>query len=145
MKVRSGHIRRLVRLSCVSVTLAVLALTWFALASARPDPDQLWRAIQDDLRAGRVEHAEAAMSRLLRLRPAAEEHWFVLARIALARGRECEALEALGHVGDAYPQAAVARAWERSIALRHRRARKAEEALLRAIRIDPRAPGRGAT
>ena len=62
------------------------------------------------------------MSRLLRLRPAADEHWFVLARITLARGRESEALEALGHVGDAYPQAAVAQYLRGAIALRHRRA-----------------------
>ena len=66
------------------------------------------------------------MGRLLQLRPASDKDWMVLGQIAIARGREAEALETLARVSDGYPLAAKARTWEGSIELRNQRARKAE-------------------
>ena len=120
-----------------SGALAVLALTLLVLVPAKPDPDHVWRSIQDDLKAGKLDRAEPAMGRLLRLRPATDEHWMVLGQIALARGRDAEALEHLARVSDDYPMAARARTWEGTIELKNQRARKAEAAFLQALRLDP--------
>ena len=122
----------------------MLALALLALAAAKPDPDRLWLSVQEDLKAGRLDRARAGMDRLLRLRPATDEHYLVLARLAMARGRDAEALEPLGHIGDGSPMGAWARTCEGKIALRNRRARKAEDALLRAVQLahDDPAPRR---
>ena len=37
------------------------------------DPDRLWRSANDDLRAGRLDRAEATLRRLLELHPAMED------------------------------------------------------------------------
>src|SRR5262245_60626448 len=89
-----------IRLAWTSGAVVVLALAMFALARAKPDPDQLWLSIQEDWQAGRLDRAQAAMNRLLRLRPATDEHHMMLAQLALARGRDAEALEHLAQVGD---------------------------------------------
>jgi Flp pilus assembly protein TadD len=118
--------------------MAALALV--ALAPAKPDPDRLWLSIQEDWKAGRLDHAQAAMTRLLRLRPATDDQWMVLGQLAMARGRDAEALESLARVSDGSPMAARARTFEGAIELRNRRARKAEDALLRAVRLNPDDP-----
>jgi tetratricopeptide (TPR) repeat protein len=118
----------------------VLALALFALARAKPDPDQFWLSIQEDWKAGRLDRAQAAMNRLLRLRPATDEHYMVLAQFAVARGRDAEALEHLARVGDGSPMAAKARTSEGQIELRNQRARRAKAAFLRAVRLDPGDP-----
>ena len=99
----------MIRLAWVSGAVVVLALALVALAPAKPDPDQLWLSVQEDWKAGRLERAEAAMNRLLRLRPATDEHWMVLGQLAMARGRDAKALEALARVSDGSPMAARAR------------------------------------
>ena len=106
-----------------------------------PDPDRLWLSIQEDWKAGRLDRAQAAMNRLLRLRPATEEHDMVLAQLAMARGQDAEALESLARVGDGSPMAVKARTLEGRIELRNRRARRAEAAFLRAVRLGPDDPG----
>ncbi len=129
-----------IRLAWVSGTVVVLSLALVVLASGKPDPDRLWLSIQEDWKAGRFDRAQAAMNRLLRLRPATDEHWMVLGQLAMARGRDAEALEALARVGDGFPMAPKARTWEGTIELRNHRARKAEEAFLKAARLDPDDP-----
>jgi tetratricopeptide (TPR) repeat protein len=130
----------MIRLACVSGAVAALAVALVALAPAKPDPDRLWLSIQEDWKAGRLDRAQAAMTRLLRLRPATVEDWMVLGQLAMARGRDAEALESLARVSDGSPMAARARTYEGAIELRNRRARKAEDALLRAVRLNPDDP-----
>ncbi len=110
------------------------------MVGAKPDPDRLWLSVQQDWKAGRLDRAAAAMNRLIRLRPATDEHYLVLAQLAMARGRDAEALEHLAHVGDGSPTAARARTLEGNIELRNQRARRAEGAFLRAVRLDPHDP-----
>jgi tetratricopeptide (TPR) repeat protein len=121
---------------------AVALVAALAGASAiffRPerDPDRLWRSASDDLRAGRLDRAEVTMRRLVELRPATEDDWFTMARLAMAKGRTDEALVNLSHVTDGHPMAAQARLWEGQLELRRQRARIAESALRRAIDINP--------
>jgi predicted Zn-dependent protease len=132
--------RNLTRLT-VALAVTVASGTAYAILK-RParDPDQLWHSIQQDLKAGKLDRAEAAMGRLLQLRPATDEHWMVLGQLAMVRGRDALALENLARISDEYPLAAKARTWEGSIELRSQRARKAEEAFLRAVRLDPHDP-----
>jgi predicted Zn-dependent protease len=130
----------IIRLAWACGTIVALALGLAALASAKPDPDRLWLSIQEDWKAGRLDRARDEMNRLLQIRPATDEHYMMLAQLAVARGRDAEALEPLAHVEDRSPMAAKARAWEGKIELRNRRARKAEQALLRAVRLDPEDP-----
>jgi tetratricopeptide (TPR) repeat protein len=134
----SSRIPGIIRLAWVPAAIVVLALAFVLLASARRDPDQLWRSIQEDVKAGRLDRAEAAMRRLLRLRPATDDQWLVLGQLAMARGRDGEALEHLARVSDGHPMAVRARTWEGTIELKNQRARKAEEAFLRALQLDPR-------
>src|SRR6202034_4069816 len=97
-------------------------------------------SVQEDWKAGRFDRAQAAMDQLLRLRPATDEHDMVLAQLAMARGRDAEALGHLARIGDGSPPAARARTLEGRIELRNRRARRAEAAFLRAVRLDPDDP-----
>ena len=140
MRVGSRRNPAIIRLAWGSGAVIVLALALFALAAGRPDPDRLWLSIQEDWKAGRLDRARAGMDRLLRLRPAADEHYLVLARLDMARGRDAEALEPLGHIADGSPMGAWARTCEGKIAIRNGRARKAEDALLRAVRLAPDDP-----
>ena len=130
----------IIRLAWISGAIVVLAMALFALARAKPDPDQLWLSVQEDWKAGRLDRAQAAMDRLLRLRPATDEDYMVLAQLAMARGRDAEALQHLAHIGDGSPMAARARTLEGRVELRSQRARRAEAAFLRAVRLDPDDP-----
>jgi predicted Zn-dependent protease len=127
-------------LAVAAVALAVLGTAYLIHGRHELDPDRLWRSIQADLKTGKLESAEASLTRLLQLRPPTDDQWLVLGQLAMARGRDAEALEDLAHVSDKYPLAARARTWEGTIELRNQRARKAEEALLRAVRLDPHDP-----
>jgi predicted Zn-dependent protease len=120
--------------------VVVLAAAGLVLATARPDPDRLRLSIRQDWMAGRLDRAEAAMRRLIALGPPTDDDWMMHGQIAMARGRDAEAREALARIGDGSPAAAKARAWEGQIELRNHRARKAEEALLRAVRLAPEDP-----
>jgi tetratricopeptide (TPR) repeat protein len=140
MRGRSRRNPAIIRLAWISGTVVVLALVLFAVARVKPDPDQLWLSVQEDWKAGRFDRAQAAMDQLLRLRPATDEHDMVLAQLAMARGRDAEALGHLARIGDGSPAAARARTLEGRIELRNRRARRAEAAFLRAVRLDPDDP-----
>jgi putative heme-binding domain-containing protein len=125
------------RWAVAAVVLATLGATWAILFRPESDPDRLWRSIQADLKTGDLDRAEASMTRLLQLRPATDDQWLVLGQLAMTRGRDSRALEYLARVSDGHPMAARARIWEGSIELRNQRARRAEAAFLRALRLDP--------
>jgi cytochrome c-type biogenesis protein CcmH/NrfG len=130
----------IIRLAWVCGAVVVLAFALVAVTPAKPDPDRLWLSIQEDWKAGRLDRAQAAMNQLLRLRPATDDHWMMLGQLAIARGRDAQALEFLACVGDGSAMACRARTWQGEIELRNRRARKAEDALLKALRLDPDDP-----
>ena len=62
------------------------------------------------------------MRRLLALRPATEDDWFMMAQLTMATGRTDEAIDNLAHVSDDHPAAAQARLWEGQLQLRRQRA-----------------------
>ena len=68
LRLQSDHGRR-------SPSQFVAALAGACAVVSRPerDPDRLWRSVSDDLRAGRLDRAEATMRRLVELRPATED------------------------------------------------------------------------
>jgi thioredoxin-like negative regulator of GroEL len=117
--------------------VAALAGACAIVARSEVDPDRLLRSANDDLRAGRLDRAETTMRRLVELRPATEDCWFTMARIAMAAARTNDALLDLSHVTDGHPMAAQARLWEGQLELRRQRARAAESSLRRAIDLDP--------
>ena len=129
------------RLAWRSGMVAALAVALVALAHAKPDPDRLWLSVQEDWKAGRLDRAQAAMDRLHKIRPATDDHWMMLGQLAMARGRDAEALEALARVSDGSAMAGRARWSEGKIELKNRHARKAEAALLRAVQLAPDDPG----
>jgi tetratricopeptide (TPR) repeat protein len=129
-----------IRLAWVFGTVVVLALALVALATAKPDPDKLRLSIEEDWKAGRLDRARAAMDRLIRLRPPTDDDWMALGRLEMARGHDADALASLARVGAGSPMAARARTLQGTIELRNRRARKAEAALLEAVRLAPDDP-----
>jgi tetratricopeptide (TPR) repeat protein len=137
MGLRSALAFRPIR-SAVAVAFLAAAAGACAIGYRRQrDPEQLWRSVQDEIRAGRLDRAEPAMRRLLELRPPSADDWFMMARLAMANGRTNEALLDLAHVPDGQLVAAHARLWEGQLQLRRQRARAAEASLWRAIDIDP--------
>jgi tetratricopeptide (TPR) repeat protein len=100
-------------------------------------PDSIRRNAEVALQSGRLEVAEAAMARLAELRAPTAEDWVLRAEIALADERPDDSIAALGQIPDGHPFAAEASKLAGQIELRRGRARRAEEHLLNAIRIDP--------
>ena len=82
------------------------ALTWFVRGAG---PDQLWRRAQEAIRAGQWDCAEAELARLSRARSPTAEDWMLRAQVAMARGRNDEALADLAKIPDAHVLAAQAR------------------------------------
>ena len=119
-------------------TCAAIGAACVFLFQPERNPDRLWQSVQEDLKNGRLDRAEASLNRLLELRPAADEQWLVLGQLAMTKGNDGLALESLARVSDRHPMAAGARIWEGTIELKNQRARKAEAAFLRALRLDPR-------
>jgi tetratricopeptide (TPR) repeat protein len=140
MRFRATSIHRPGRLAFVVACLIALGAAGAILTRPTRNPDQLWRSVQEDLKAGRFDRADASMDRLLRLRPPGEDQSLVLGQLAMAHGRDAEAIDHLARVSDGHPQAAKTRTWEGAIELKKKRARKAEVSLLRAVALDPDDP-----
>src|SRR5947209_1284396 len=89
--------RRRCRLAVVAAGLAVLALAAGSFAWSRrgADPDRLWRAAQEALKAQRIDEAEELADRLSRLRSPDPMDWMLLAQVDIARDRVDRALEEL--------------------------------------------------
>ncbi|HWE36976.1 MAG TPA: tetratricopeptide repeat protein [Isosphaeraceae bacterium] len=126
--------RRWVVPALVAIGVGAAGLAW----AFRPaDPARLLAEAEASYRAGRNDEAEATLARLDRRGAIGPEAAWLRAHVATARRRPGEALAALDHIPDGHPLAA--RAWllrgqsERDLG----RARRAEEALRHALRLDP--------
>ncbi len=138
MELRGALSRRLTKLVVAAAVLAAIGGSCTFLSQPERDPDRLWTSIQEDLKTGRLDHAKASMTRLLKLRPPDDDQWLALGRLAMIQGRDSVALENLARVSDRHPLAAQVRTWQGLTELKNQRARRAEEAFLRALRLDPR-------
>jgi tetratricopeptide (TPR) repeat protein len=101
------------------------------------DPDAIWKAAEVDLNEGRIDQADAASSRLARLREPTPLDWMLQAQVDLARERVDDALAALARIPDGHRAAPQARLMAGQTELRRHRARFAEQLLREAIRLDP--------
>lgn len=134
MPVRSGA-PRIAWLLLSGLLVAALAL-WL-VARPKADPDHVWAEAEAELKAGRIERAEAALTRLSRLRKPTPLDWFLRAQVASARGRNDEAVAGLMHVSAEHPMAARARLFAGQLELRRFHGRAAERLLLEACRLEP--------
>lgn len=122
----------------VAVSALAMALLHRVWNTSGASPDAVWAAAEEDLRAGRIERAEAGIARLGRLREPVALDWFLRARVALARGRNDEAIADLEHVPDGHNVAARARLLAGQIELTRKRVRRAEDWFQKAIQLDPK-------
>ena len=125
----------------VWVALVVLALCagmgGLLLASRPVDPDQTWRDAQAALREGHIDRAEELVHRLSRAREPLPQDWMLRGQVAIAREREDEGIADLKRIPEDHPLGARAWLLIGQIELRRDRARFAEEALLKALSLDP--------
>jgi tetratricopeptide (TPR) repeat protein len=119
--------------------LVVLAVAGLAYVALRPrlDPERVWAEGQAGLRAGRIDQARAALTKLSRLRAPTPLDWMFRGQVEVAEGHAEEALEALSQVPDSHKIAPQARLMAGQVELRMNRVRLAERWLREAIRLDP--------
>jgi tetratricopeptide (TPR) repeat protein len=120
----------------VTVLVLLAGALYRGIRTATP-PDAVWGAGEAALKAGRIDEAEAAASRLARLREPTPLDWLLRAQVDMARGRTDEALAKLARVPDEHPVAAQARLMAGQLELRRDRARIAEQHFREALRLDP--------
>jgi tetratricopeptide (TPR) repeat protein len=123
--------------------LCGLGAAWAGLARLLPSAGQVRAALYDDVENGRLERCEVGLAWLSKHDRLTPQDLVALARVARARGRLDEALEALGAVPDGSDLAAAARFQAGRIEMSLSRMHAAEAALKAALAIDPRlAPAR---
>ena len=130
-KIRSRP-RRWVAAAVIVGTSALAA--WGAWSRIGADPARIRQETEADLKAGRYEHAAAALARLSNL---TARDYFVKAQVAKALRHPDEALAALATIPDDDPAAPQARLLAGQIELRRDRAQRAVAALLAAVALDP--------
>jgi tetratricopeptide (TPR) repeat protein len=119
-----------------AIVLGVLALGRFALRKAE-NPDAIWLAGQEYLKAGRIDLAETASNRLGRIRePTLLDH-MLKAQLDIALGLEDSAVEELMRIPDQHVMAPQAQLMAGQVELRRHRARFAEEHFRKATQLDP--------
>ena len=128
---------RRARLGLVALALVILSALLFVGARRRDNPDAVWEIGEAELRAGRIDQAQAAVERLSRLREPTPLDWMLRAQVDIARGRADEGVAELAKVPDDHRMAAQARLLAGQVELRRHRARFAEQFLREAIRLDP--------
>jgi len=101
------------------------------------DPDLIWREAQTALRAGQIDQAAELVGRLSTARPPLAHDWMLRGQVAIALDRIDEAIADLTRIPDDHPLAPQAWLLIGQIELRRDRARFAEEALRRALSLDP--------
>ena len=107
--------------------MLVLALTGLAMIlRPTPDPDELAKQASREFVDRRFDLAEADLGRVNRLREPTPFDWFLRAQILMTKGKNDEAIEALGHVPDDDSMGAQARVEEGQLELRRSRYRFAE-------------------
>ena len=107
---------------------------WGAWTRRGADPERIRQETEADLRAGRYEHAAAALARLRDLTP---RDYFLKAQVAKALRQPDQALADLARIPDDDPAAPRARLLAGQIELRRDRVRRAAAALLAAVALDP--------
>jgi predicted Zn-dependent protease len=129
-----GHVWALVGIAAAGLGL----LVWLGSLWLRPpqNPDDVWRAGEASLQAGRIDLAETALNRLRRLRQPTPMDLMLRAQIDLAQDRTDQALAELNRIADDQPAAARARLLAGQVELRRHRARIAEQHFRAALRID---------
>jgi tetratricopeptide (TPR) repeat protein len=132
--VRSGRFRAAALGALASLTVGGLV----ALAWPSPDPDRLWEQAYNELRANQFDRAGASLARLGRLRAPTPKDRVLAAQVAMARGRNEQALNELALVPDDHPLAPQARLQTGQLELRRKRYVPAEAALLKALELDPK-------
>jgi tetratricopeptide (TPR) repeat protein len=119
------------------VFAAVVVLGVARRVMRHADPDRIWQEAEANLRAGRPAEARAKLRQLESLRSETPQDWVLRAQILTAEGQDDEALIALQHVSDSHPLAAQAWLMAARIERQHKRIRKSESALRRAIDVKP--------
>jgi tetratricopeptide (TPR) repeat protein len=114
--------------------LALIAVLGFVLRSK--DPEQLGRVIEEALHEGRINDAVTAVDLLMKSRAPLPRDWMLRGRVSVAQAHADEALDALKRVPDDDPLAAQAWLLTGQVELRRNRAKDAEQALLKALKLD---------
>jgi tetratricopeptide (TPR) repeat protein len=123
--------------------LCGLGAAWAGLARLRPSAGQVRAALYDDVENGRLDRCEAGLAWLSKHDRLTPQDLVARARVARARGRLDEALEALGAVPDGSDLAAAARFQAGRIEMSLSRMHAAEATLKASLAIDSRlAPAR---
>lgn len=118
----------------LALVTTILVVVW---PRSSGNPEELREEARRTLQAGQFEQAEGALARLSSRHTPTAEDWSLRARVAIARERPDEAIEALNHIPDETRFAGEARLLAGQIELRRNRMRLAESYLLRAIELDP--------
>jgi tetratricopeptide (TPR) repeat protein len=135
---KGGEGKRWARWSLIALGVVVAAAGMIQVLS-RPgsDPERLRARARSALANKDYAVAQAALDRLATLQPPAPADWLLRAQVAIGGNRPAEAVEALEHVPDTGPQGVQARLWEAYVAIYQHRARVAEAAILRLLKLDP--------
>jgi tetratricopeptide (TPR) repeat protein len=120
----------------VLLACSITALFVFSRGRAGLDKATLTGQVSEALRARQWARAELLLDRLSVFDPSVPEHPLFRAELAKARGRTDEALAVLADVPDSHPLAARARLLAGQIERERERMRRAEGALLEALRLD---------
>ncbi len=123
----------------IAAVIVILALgpgLWYFHFRAAEEPAALWQAGEANLKAGRIDLAEAAVTRLSRLRVPTPLDRMLRGQLDIAEDRTDEAVAELMQVPDAHPMAAQARLMAGQIELRRHRARFAEHYFRKALQLD---------
>jgi tetratricopeptide (TPR) repeat protein len=126
------RLRRWVAAAVIVSTGALAA--WGAWSRSGADPERIRQETEADLRAGRYEHAAAALARL---RDFTSRDYFLKAQVEKALRRPELALADLTRIPDDDPAAPGAHLLAGQIELRSGRLRRAAVALLAALALDP--------
>lgn len=129
--------RRWLGLGLVAGALAAAGLALAVSRGSRADPEDVYERALDAIEAGRLDEADASLTRLERLRPPTVLDSGLRARLCIARGEVGPALEALARIPDDHPLAGWARLGAGRLEVRRHRFRAAEAALRRALELDP--------
>jgi tetratricopeptide (TPR) repeat protein len=123
----------------VAIALLVLAgMNALHRGLLSPDPDRIWQEAEADLKAGRFAQAGAQLKRLEQLRSRTDLDWMLCAQVAVAQGRDQEALGALSRVSAVHPLAAQASLMAGRIERQCHQIRRAEALFREALVRDPR-------
>jgi len=137
----SARRRRPAWIWLAGLSAIALVLALWGYWATRPDTVSLdadWARAEHDFLAGRYDEAESALRRILRWRKPTPLDRLLRAQFAIFRNQPDLALADLARVPDDHYMGAQARLMAGQLELRRDRARRAEELLRAAVRLDPR-------